>query len=132
MKLKSKAPRGKQKTVRRAASKGASRAASRTRPPGPRPATPYAEPVLPSRRARLLREDLVLQASLEAYGSIRQEGRLADRALDFTLRRKRNLWSAERRAVAERVYSLLRRERTIDFLLTHSRPRFTSLDVSRQ
>ena len=43
---------------------------------------------------------------------MRHEGRLADRALDFTLRRKANLYSNERRAVAERVYALLRRQRT--------------------
>src|SRR5690349_621827 len=59
------------------------------------------------RAARPLREDLVLQACLEAYGLVRHEGRLADRALDFTLRRKTHLYSTERRAVAERVYALL-------------------------
>ncbi|MCI0572443.1 MAG: RsmB/NOP family class I SAM-dependent RNA methyltransferase [Myxococcaceae bacterium] len=101
--------------------------------PGPRPSRPGSRPA-PQRptSARELREDLVLQASLEAYGSIRHEGRLADRALDFTLRRKRNLWSAERRAVAERVYALLRRERTVDYLLAQARPRFQALDISRQ
>ena len=48
---------------------------------------------------RPLREDLVLQASLEAYALVRHEGRLSDRALDFTLRRKAHLYSTERRAV---------------------------------
>src|SRR5687767_3447194 len=67
-------------------------------------------------RPRPLREDLVTQACLEAYGSIRHEGRLADRALDFTLRHKRHLYSTERRAVAERVYALLRRQITVDYL----------------
>ena len=81
---------------------------------------------------RPLREDLVLQACLEAYGSVRHEGRLADRALDFTLRHKRNLYSNERRAVAERVYALLRRQRTVDFLLQHAHRDFSRLDKTRQ
>ena len=58
-----------------------------------------------------------MQASLEAYGAVRHEGWLADRALDHVLRTKRHLYSNERRAVAERVYALLRRQRTVDALL---------------
>jgi 16S rRNA (cytosine967-C5)-methyltransferase len=85
-----------------------------------------------SRPTRPVREDLVLQASLEAYGFVRHEGRLADRALDFTLRHKRNLYSNERRAVAERVYALLRRQRTVDFLLEHAHRDFSRLDKTRQ
>jgi 16S rRNA (cytosine967-C5)-methyltransferase len=85
-----------------------------------------------ARAARPLREDLVLQACLEAYGFVRHEGRLADRALDFTLRHKRNLYSNERRAVAERVYALLRRQRTVDFLLQHAHRDFSRLDKTRQ
>jgi 16S rRNA (cytosine967-C5)-methyltransferase len=81
---------------------------------------------------RPLREDLVLQASLEAYGMVRHEGRLSDRALDFTLRRKAHLYSNERRAVAERVYALLRRQRTVDYLLSHSRHGFEQLLTTRQ
>ncbi|MCP3097754.1 methyltransferase domain-containing protein [Myxococcus sp. K15C18031901] len=84
------------------------------------------------RAQRPLREDLVLQACLEAYGLVRHEGRLSDRALDFTLRRKANLYSSERRAVAERVYALLRRQRTVDFLLSRASPRFDALDKTRQ
>src|SRR5262249_38802144 len=42
---------------------------------------------------------------------------LADRALEHVLRTKRHLYSNERRAVAERVYALLRRQRTVDALL---------------
>jgi 16S rRNA (cytosine967-C5)-methyltransferase len=83
-------------------------------------------------RARGLREDLVTQASLEAYGAIRHEGRLADRALDNTLRHKRMLYSTERRAVAERVYALLRSQRLVDFLLERARPGFGSLGATRQ
>src|SRR6185436_15877592 len=64
-----------------------------------------------------LREDLITQVSLEAYAAIRHEGRLADRALEYTLRHKRHLYSNERRAVAERVYALLRRQLTVDWLL---------------
>ncbi|MCY1076482.1 RsmB/NOP family class I SAM-dependent RNA methyltransferase [Archangium lansingense] len=93
------------------------------------PPSPEAEA---SRAARPLREDLVLQASLEAYGFIRHEGRLADRALDFTLRHKRNLYSNERRAVAERVYALLRRQLTVDFLLERAHRGFSRLDKTRQ
>src|SRR5262245_15710501 len=65
---------------------------------------------------RALREDLVMLACLEAYGAVRHDGRLADRALEFMLRREKNLYSNERRAVAERVYALLRRQRLVDFL----------------
>jgi 16S rRNA (cytosine967-C5)-methyltransferase len=85
-----------------------------------------------ARSQRPLREDLVLQASLEAYGMVRHEGRLSDRALDFTLRRKAHLYSTERRAVAERVYALLRRQRTVDYLLSHARPGFEQLQTTRQ
>ena len=84
------------------------------------------------RSERPIREDLVLQASLEAYGLVRHEGRLGDRALDFTLRRKANLYSTERRAVSERVYALLRRQRTVDYLLSHARPGFEQLQTTRQ
>lgn len=85
-----------------------------------------------SHSARPLREDLILQASLEAYGLVRHEGRLSDRALDFTLRRKAHLYSTERRAVAERVYALLRRQRTVDYLLAHARSGFEQLQTTRQ
>ena len=85
-------------------------------PEAPPPANPG-----PQRRAerpeRPLREDLVVQAALEAYGAVRHDGWLADRALDRVLRTKRHLYSNERRAVAERVYALLRRQRTVDALL---------------
>ena len=57
------------------------------------------------------------QAALEAYGAVRHERRLADRALDAALRAKRHLYSNERRAVAERVYSLLRQQVPVDRLL---------------
>ena len=43
------------------------------------------------RGKRPVREDLIMQACLEAYGAVRHEGRLADRALEFTLRHKRNM-----------------------------------------
>ncbi|HYX90730.1 MAG TPA: methyltransferase domain-containing protein [Myxococcaceae bacterium] len=82
--------------------------------------------------ARPLREDLVTQAALEAYGAVRHEGRLADRALDFTLRARRQLHSAERRAVAERVYALLRRQRTVDWVLERVYAPFPSLPATEQ
>ena len=84
------------------------------------------------RPARPVREDLVTQACLEAYGAVRHEGRLADRALEFTLRHKRMLYSNERRAVAERVYGLLRRERLIDFLLAQAHRGFEALPATRK
>lgn len=79
---------------------------------------------------RPIREDLVTQACLEVYGAVRHEGRLADRALEFSLRRKKNLYSNERRAVAERIYALLRRQITIDHLLERARPRFEALNTT--
>ncbi len=81
---------------------------------------------------RPLREDLITQACLEAYGAIRHEGRLADVALDRTLRSKRMLHSQERRAVAERVYALLRRQMTVDFVLEKARAGFSALPSSQQ
>ncbi|MFZ5446183.1 MAG: RsmB/NOP family class I SAM-dependent RNA methyltransferase [Myxococcota bacterium] len=81
---------------------------------------------------RPLREDLITQACLEAYGAVRHDGRLADRALDFTLRNKKHLYSQERRAVAERVYSLLRKQRLVDFCAEVKVKGFTSLTSSRK
>ena len=76
---------------------------------------------------RPLREDLITAAALEAYGSVRHEGRLSDRALEFTLRNRKQLFAAERRAVAERVYALLRRQRTVDWMLERVRPGFGAM-----
>jgi 16S rRNA (cytosine967-C5)-methyltransferase len=84
------------------------------------------------RPERPVREDLVTQASLEAYGSIRHEGRLADRALEYTLRPKRHLYSNERRAVAERIYALLRRQRTVDALLERTGAAFAKMATTAQ
>ncbi|MHB1843471.1 MAG: RsmB/NOP family class I SAM-dependent RNA methyltransferase [Deltaproteobacteria bacterium] len=64
-----------------------------------------------------LRPDLVQAAALEVLGQIREEGRLADRALSVVLRRDRRLWSAERRAAAEQVYGFLRNERLVERVL---------------
>ncbi|HWV38495.1 MAG TPA: RsmB/NOP family class I SAM-dependent RNA methyltransferase [Vulgatibacter sp.] len=61
-------------------------------------------------RPRPLREDLVRALALEALAAIRDEGRVADRTLDHLLHRERRLYAAERRAVAEAVYGLLRAE----------------------
>ncbi len=81
---------------------------------------------------RALREDLVMLACLEAYGSVRHDGRLADRALDYTLRREKHLYSQERRAVAERVYALLRKQRLVDYLAEVKVKGFESLVSSRK
>jgi 16S rRNA (cytosine967-C5)-methyltransferase len=84
------------------------------------------------RPERPVREDLATQACLEAYGAIRHEGRLADRALEYTLRSKRHLYSNERRAVAERVYALVRRQRTVDALLERTGPAFGHMSTTAQ
>jgi 16S rRNA (cytosine967-C5)-methyltransferase len=81
---------------------------------------------------RPLREDLVLQACLEAYGSVRHEGRLSDRALEHVLRHAKHLYSNERRAVAERVYALLRKQRLVDFLAEKAVKGFTTQPSSMQ
>lgn len=84
------------------------------------------------RPERPVREDLVTPACLEAYGAIRHEGRLADRALEYTLRPKRHLYSNERRAVAERVYALVRRQRVVDALLERTGPAFGRMSTTAQ
>ena len=81
---------------------------------------------------RRLREDLIAQVCLEAYGGVRRDGRLADRALDFVLRQRKQLYSSERRAVAERVYALLRRQRLVDVLVEKGWKGFAELAVSKQ
>ena len=60
--------------------------------------------------SQIVREDRVRAATLEILGHVLEEGQLADRALARVLRREDSLWSGERRAVAEAVYGLLRRE----------------------
>lgn len=104
------------------------------RPPSrkQRPPTPEHPRERGPKPDRPLRHDLVTQAALEAYGAIRHEGRLADRALDFTLRRKQNLYSNERRAVSEQVYALLRRQLTVEHLLESARPGFAGLPTGRK
>jgi len=84
------------------------------------------------RPERPVREDLVTHAALEAYGAVRHEGWLADRALDHVLRTKRHLYSNERRAVAERVYALLRRQRTVDALLGRAGARIEQRPTTEQ
>ena len=66
---------------------------------------------------RPVREDVVRAAALECLGAILQESHLADRALERVLRRETRLYSNERRAVAERVYAVLRRLATFDFVI---------------
>lgn len=84
--------------------------------PNARKATPQ-DGRAEARRERPIREDLVRALALEAYAAIRDEGRVADRTLDFLLRRERRLYSRERRAVAEAVFGMLRSEGRIDWLL---------------
>jgi 16S rRNA (cytosine967-C5)-methyltransferase len=80
---------------------------------------------------RPLREDLITQTCLEAYALVRRDHWLADRAIDRTLR-QRTLHSSERRIVAERVYALIRRQLTVDFLLERVRPGFAALSSGSQ
>lgn len=63
------------------------------------------------------RPDVVDALVLEIHGLIRDQGWLADRALEVVLRRDRKLWANERRAVAESVYGLVRWQAQLDFLL---------------
>ncbi|HEY8207587.1 MAG TPA: methyltransferase domain-containing protein [Myxococcaceae bacterium] len=100
--------------------------------PHQRPARKAASRRPAEHRVRPVREDLAMQAALEAYSLFRRERWLADRALEHTLRPKRNLYANERRAVSERVYATVRRQRTIDHLLDELRPGFHALPSSRQ
>lgn len=63
---------------------------------------------------------------------MRHEGRLADRAVEFALRTKKHLYSHERRAVAERVYAMLRRAQTLDVVLEKTVQNFARLDTGRK
>ncbi|HSM93240.1 MAG TPA: class I SAM-dependent methyltransferase [Anaeromyxobacteraceae bacterium] len=63
------------------------------------------------------RPDVVDALVLEIHGLVRDQGWLADRALEVVLRRDRKLWANERRAVAEAVYGLVRWQAQLEFLL---------------
>ncbi len=52
-------------------------------------------------------------------GFVREQGWLADRALEVVLRREKRLYSVERRAAAEAVYGVLRALGRIEWLLGH-------------
>ncbi len=78
------------------------------------------------------REDLVIGACLDAYGAVRHEGRLADRALEYVLRNRKHMYSAERRAVAEYVYGLLRHQRLVDFLAERAVKGFDAMSSARK
>lgn len=67
--------------------------------------------------ARPVREPLVRAAVLELCATVHLDGRLADRALEHLLKREKNLFSSERRAVGETLFQILRRERFLDFAL---------------
>ncbi len=73
--------------------------------------------------ARPPRADLVDAAVLEVHGLVREQGWLADRALDRVLRRERRLYAGERRAVAETVYGMLRALGQLSWLVSGSLPR---------
>ena len=73
--------------------------------------------------ARPQRDDLVDACVLEVLGLVREQGWLADRALERVLRRERRLYASERRAVAEAVYGILRSLGQLEWLLgRESRP----------
>jgi 16S rRNA (cytosine967-C5)-methyltransferase len=57
---------------------------------------------------RPIRADLVDAAVLEVYGLVRDQGWLADRALERVMRREQRLYAAERRAASEALYGLVR------------------------
>ena len=50
---------------------------------------------------------------------MREQGWLADRALEAVLRRQKRLYSVERRAAAEALYGILRAQGRIEWLLAH-------------
>jgi 16S rRNA (cytosine967-C5)-methyltransferase len=52
-------------------------------------------------------------------GLVREQGWLADRALEAVLRRQKRLYSVERRAAAEATYGILRAQGRIEWLLGH-------------
>ncbi len=66
---------------------------------------------------RSLRTDLVDAVVLEVYGLVRDQGWLADRALERVLRRERRLYAAERRAASEALYGLVRWQGQLELLL---------------
>ena len=80
-----------------------------------------------AKSARPLRQHLVRAAVLELCAAVRVDGELADRALERLIRREKNLFSAERRAIGEDLFHLLRRERFLDFALGLDPARATSL-----
>ncbi|HZZ86161.1 MAG TPA: RsmB/NOP family class I SAM-dependent RNA methyltransferase [Anaeromyxobacteraceae bacterium] len=72
--------------------------------------------------SRALRTDLVDAVVLEVYGLVRDQGWLADRALERVLRREKRLYAVERRAAAESVYGLIRAQGQLDFVLVGAMP----------
>ncbi len=66
---------------------------------------------------RPLRQDLVDSAVLEVLGLVREQGWLADRALEGVLRRERRLYSVERRAAAESLYGVVRWQGQLEWIL---------------
>ncbi|HEY7725088.1 MAG TPA: RsmB/NOP family class I SAM-dependent RNA methyltransferase [Anaeromyxobacteraceae bacterium] len=60
-------------------------------------------------------------AVLEAYGLFHDQGWLADRALERVIRRERRLFAAERRAVAEAVFGLVRWRGQLEWLMGDGR-----------
>ncbi len=75
---------------------------------------------------RSLRADLVDAVVLEVYGLVRDQGWLADRALERVLRRERQLYAAERRAASEALYGLVRWQGQLELLLG-ARPELAAL-----
>ncbi len=80
-----------------------------------------------AKSTRPLRQHLIRAAVLELCAAVRVDGALADRALERLIRREKNLFSAERRAIGEDLFHLLRRERFLDFALGLDPARATSL-----
>jgi 16S rRNA (cytosine967-C5)-methyltransferase len=56
-------------------------------------------------------------AVLEVLGLVREQGWLADRALEVVLRRQKQLYSAERRATAEALYGVIRSQGRLEWAL---------------
>ena len=56
---------------------------------------------------------------LEVLGLVREQGWLADRALEVVLRRQKRLYSQERRATAEALYGVVRAQGRLEWQLGH-------------
>lgn len=84
---------------------------------------------MPHQATIRVRADVVLTVCLEAISVVRSSGL---RSLDFVLRRARHLHSSERRAVAERIFAVVRQRELVEFVATRHLPNFSELPPTRR